>query len=238
MVVDPDVLHRARKGNSAATIEVLSAQYPSCYRMAYAISGREDVGHQIVMLVMKQSLRASQSWNDEEAPQRWFRHHTLLTARQAARWKPDATNDTLSPRGPMSDAAYPAFVRALRALNHQQTEAFLLTHCERLDLRGIAVGMDCSTTAAQVHLREAEQRLRQLAGDQFDSLLAKMREHYQNLTPSRDLALGRVQLGVRRFLWLRRLARALRLFLLLIVFVLAALLAWYFYPWFGSGTSS
>ena len=232
MLVDTDVLYRARKGNSAAMIEVMSAQYPSCYRMAHALSGRDDVGNAIVIQVMKQSMRAVQTWHDDAAPQRWFRHHTLLMTRRAARGKPNATNDTLALGA--SDAAYLAFVHALRALGHQQVEAFLLTHCEGLDLRGVAVGMDCSTTAAQVHLRESEQRLRLLASAQFEPLLAIMRERYQGLTPSKDLALGRVRPGVRRFLFLRRLARSLRFTLILILLALIIVLIWYSWPQISS----
>jgi DNA-directed RNA polymerase specialized sigma24 family protein len=229
MTVDPDVLQRAKKGNRAAIIEILSAQYSSSHRMAHAITGREDVGTGIVTHVMKQGVRVLQSWQDEDAPQRWFRHHILLTTRRAARWKPDPSTDTLT-RARDADAPYLAFIRALRSLPHQQVEAFLLHHGERFDLRDLAVSMDCSTTAAKMHLQQADEQLKGLAGADFDALIEKLRGAYDALTPTRDLSLGRVATDLRRrFLWLRlrRIAR-----ILIITAMVAGLgwLTWFAWP--------
>jgi DNA-directed RNA polymerase specialized sigma24 family protein len=228
VIVDPDVLTRAREGGHDAVIEVLASQYPSTHRIAHAISGRTDVGDGVVAYVTKQSFRVVEKWADEEAPQRWFRHHTLLTLRRAAKWKPEATTDTLVPNDPTrGDANYVAFVRAIRALPQQQAEAFLLTHGEQLDLRSLAVAMDCSTTAAAIHLKEADERLRALAGEQFDALVAKLRDAYERLTPSRDLVLSRVGTLRCRF-WPRALKRIAKLIVLLVVLAAFGWLAWRF----------
>jgi DNA-directed RNA polymerase specialized sigma24 family protein len=223
MIVDPDVLDRARKGNHDAIIELLAAQYPSTHRIAHAICGRNDVGDGVVAYVTKQSFRVVERWNDEEAPQRWFRHHTLLTLRRASKWKPDAAHDTLVSDEDRADANYVAFVRALRGLTQQQVEAFVLGHGEQLDLRNTAVAMDCSTTAASVHLKEADERLRALAGQHFDALVARLRQAYERLTPSRDLVLSRVTLGARRRFLPRALRRAVKW---IVVLALLGALAW------------
>ena len=228
MVVDPDVLNRARKEDHDAVVEVLAAQYPSTHRIAYAVSGRPDVGDGVVAYVTKQSFRVVEKWEDEEAPQRWFRHHTLLTLRRAAKWKPDAASDTLVPDDARSDANYVAFVRAIRALPQQQAEAFLLTHGEQLDLRNLAVAMDCSTTAASIHLKEADERLRALAGEPFDALLTRLRAAYERLTPSRDLVLSRVGGSLRRRFWPRVLKRIVKLIVFLTVLAALGWLAWRF----------
>lgn len=230
MIVDSDVLERARKGNLPARIEVLAAQYPSSFRIAYGISGRADVGSRIVTHVFKQSFRAIRSWNDLEAPQRWFRHHTLLLARIASRWKPEPDSDTLGRAIENADGSYLAFVRSLRALPRAQMEAFLLRHGEELGLRDLAVTMDCSTTAAQVHLREADERMKQLAGDRFEELSKQLKDEYLKLTPSKDLAVGRIETVYRRHIWPRRIARAIRILFLL--GILAALLfqTWRYWP--------
>ncbi len=228
MIVDADVLERARKGNRDAVIEVLAGQYPSTYRIAHAVSGRGDVGDGVVNYVMKQSFRVVEKWSDEEAPQRWFRHHALLTLRRAAKWKPDATRDTLVPDEHRADTTYVAFVRALRGLPQQQVEAFVLARGEQLDQRNLATAMDCSTTAAAIHLKESEDRLRELAGAQFDASVAKMREAYERLTPSRDLVLSRVGSGLRRQFWPQLLKRIAKVVVFLVVLGALGWVVWRF----------
>jgi DNA-directed RNA polymerase specialized sigma24 family protein len=228
MIVDADVLARARKQSHDAVIEVLAAQYPSTYRIAHAIAGRPDVGDGVVAYLTKQSFRVVERWEDDQAPQRWFRHHALLTLRRAAKWKPDVATDTLVPDDARGDANYVAFVRAIRGLPQQQTEAFLLTHGEQLELRSLAVAMDCSTTAAAVHLKEADDRLRALAGARFEALVTMMRVAYERLTPSRDLVLSRVGIGLRRHFWPRLLKRIVKLIVLLVILAALGWLVWRF----------
>ena len=224
MLVDPALLDRARKEQSNAVIEILSMHYPAVYRMAYAICGRRDVGDGVVRFVMRRSFRALPHWKDEEAPQRWFRHHTILTVRRAALHQPaSAQIDTLIPPESLeADPKYPAFVRALRGLPQQQREAFLLHHGEKLDLRGISVAMDCSTVAAAQHLGAANDELTELVDRDFQSLAAQVAENYAKLAPTTDLALSHVSSSARRYLWPRKLARFLgSALLVLALFALA-----------------
>ena len=95
MLVDPDLLSRARKDHRDAVIEVMSMQYPALYRMAHALSGRADVGNGIVQFVMRRAFAAIEHWKDEAAPQRWFRHHAIITIRRATKLTPTVESDTL-----------------------------------------------------------------------------------------------------------------------------------------------
>jgi DNA-directed RNA polymerase specialized sigma24 family protein len=221
MLVDPQVLHRARKGRRDAVAKVLASQYAACHRIAMALSGRRDVGERIVAHVLKQAINVVPTWADEAAPQRWFWHHTVLTVRLASRWKPSADSDTLAPGG--DDASYAAFVRALRSLPPQQLEAFILSECEQLNPRAVAVAMDCSTTAAEVHLRQARGQLEQLTDDQFKLQTEKLCQTYHGLTPDPDMATSRTVLVVRRHIWPRTVRRILRWMLVLSI---AAALGW------------
>jgi DNA-directed RNA polymerase specialized sigma24 family protein len=228
MTVDPDLLARARKDDRKAVVELAAAFYPSVYRMSHALGGRKDVGDGIVRFVMKQSFRAMANWKDEDAPARWFRHHTVLTARRAARHRSTTTNDVLIPPAAGGDAAFGAFVAAIRALPRQQAEAIILHHGEKLELRAMAVAMDCSTVAAATHLSTAHETLTELNGREVNTLLARLGECYAALEPSEELILGRVRSGARGFLWPRKLARFLRA-----MFVLAILvgMAWFAITW-------
>ena len=74
----------------------------------------------------------------------------------------------------VEDLAQETFIRALRALPMQQREAFILMHGEKLDVRAIAVAMDCSVLAAGNHLNEATDRLRHLAGSKLESHASRL----------------------------------------------------------------
>src|SRR5581483_10284 len=169
MPVDEALLSRARKYDRAAVAAVFAEQYPSVYRIALGLSGRRDVGMGVVRWVTKQALRALPGWKDEDAPQRWFLHHTILTTRRASKHQPDKSNDTLIDDPRAAAPEYVAFIRALRSLPFQQREAFILHHGERLNERWSAVTMDCSVIAAANHLKAADSALRALAGDRFDA---------------------------------------------------------------------
>lgn len=218
MTVDPDRLARARKDDRAAIVEILATFYPQVYRIAHALSGRSDVGDGVTRYVLRRAFRAIGAWRDEAAPRRWFLHHTILTLRRADRHPPQRDLDTLiPPQG--SDPAYSAFVVALRALQYQQKEAFLLHHGEKLDLRQLAVAMDCSTVAASQHLGAANDALHALCPDNatFNHTVARVAQNYSALAPTKELALARVSRGAGRFLWPRRLSRVLRAMIVLAV---------------------
>lgn len=230
MPIDADVFRRARKGNIRAAINVMSDCYPQVYRLAYGLSGRDDVGRAIVRFVMKRGIRQLPTWSDEAAPMRWCQHHTLLTVRRAARHPPDVAQDTLVRGAQTDNAYYAAFVRALRSLPMQQREAFILTHGEQWDARNLATAMDCSTEAATNHLKEATRALSALGGNFYSTFTAHMAQTYKSLTPSEELVLTNVQFGVKRFLWPRKIWRLIELILLATIVAAIVLFVWKIYP--------
>jgi DNA-directed RNA polymerase specialized sigma24 family protein len=230
MGVDGQVLRRARKGNLRAAIQVISECYPCAHRMAHGLTGRDDVGRGVVQYILRRGLRVLEKWDDEGEPMRWCQHHTVLATRRAGRHQPDVASDTLVRGARTDNAYYAAFIRALRALPVQQREAFILHHGERLDNRGLAVAMDCSTEAAGNHLREASKALSALGGDYFPAFTAQLAQTYQSLTPSEELVLTNVQWKVRRHLWPRKAWRAFRTLVLIGLLVAIAWFFWRIYP--------
>lgn len=190
-----------------AVERLLTEEYPVVHRMAYALTGRADLGDAVTHLMMKRGL-ALASRSVHPAMPRWFEHHTVLTTRRAARYQPDLHTETLVLPAQSGDAQYMAFIRAVRGLPFQQREAFILHHAGRFDDRRLATAMDCSTEAAANHLRVADQSIRQLAGDRLEEFTSKLVAAYEALLPDEHLYLQAVQSRVRRYLWMRRMARA------------------------------
>ena len=186
-VPDAPLLAAARKGNKDALAKLLAAYYPLVWRMCVNLIGREDQARPVVRQTMTQSLAAAASWDHDDAPPRWFRHRALLAAREAAPAKPPR-DDVLVNRGP-DDPAFAAFVHALRKLDAQPREAFLLTHGEGFDLRQLATAMDCSTEAAAVHLRGATTTLQAFAAADFAGFVGDTTAAYRASEPDAGLAL-------------------------------------------------
>lgn len=221
MELTSDLVDAARRGKRDAIIELLSLHYPIVWRMAAALAGRADVGRGTTRFLMHRSLSAMSAWKDETAPTRWFHHHTVLTTRRTYQHQPDAATDTLLGEG-ANDPAYVAFIRGLRSLPMQQREAFILCHGEKLDIRAAAVAMDCSMLAAGNHLREASDRLRALAPEEFDARAQRMAEAYRTLTPDKELSVQEVRERVRRFIAPWRFKRMLGKLVSLLLIVAAA----------------
>jgi DNA-directed RNA polymerase specialized sigma24 family protein len=223
MEVSAELLEEVRRGKTRAAVELLGLFYPVVYRMAHSLTGRADSGDGVVRFVMKRSFRVMPNWDNEGQPARWFYHHTVLASRRTLKHASELATDPLIVNAETGDAYYPAFVRALRVLPMQQREAFLFHHGERWNPRLLAVAMDCSTEAAQNHLREATAALSRLAGDMFPTYTAHLAHAYQKLTPATELVLNDVKLRVRRYAVPRRLATVAR-----VAFTLAALagIAW------------
>ncbi len=217
-----ELVAAARKGKRDAIVELLTMHYPTVWRMASGLTGRADVGRGVVRYIMRRSLRALDHWTDEAAPTRWFQHHTLLTTRRAKKHGPDPIHDTLLGAAP-ADPGYTAFVRALRSLPMQQREAFILSDGEGMGIRTIAVAMDCSTIAAENHLREATARMRELAGSQYDAFVAAMSSAYKKLGPDEEMSVQNVRARIRRIVipW-----RLLQMIKLVVSLVLLAIVLW------------
>jgi DNA-directed RNA polymerase specialized sigma24 family protein len=235
--ISTDLLADARKGKRDAVIEILALHYPIIWRMAAGLTGREDVGRGVVRHIMQRSTRALRGWKDDGAPTRWFHHHTLLTTRRTLKHPPDLTNDTLlraaDPRaGPTAadskpDTGYVAFVRALRSLPMQQREAFILHHGEKLQVRDVAVAMDCSTTAAVNHLHVANDTLKMIAPADFDAHVMRMSKSYDALAPYEDLALPNTRRQVRRMIMPWLVGRVIKTALSIAVLVFAVWWTWW-----------
>jgi len=207
------VLEQARRMSRPAVEAVIRSVYPAVHRMAHGLAGREDVARGIIRFVASHAPRQMPRWKDPEAPDRWFYHHTVLTARRASRHRPEPMRDLLLGRHG-GDARYVAFIRALRELPIQQREAFILHYGEQLDIRRMAIAMDCSTQAAELHLRTGDAALRALAGKEFAAMTARLREVYRAMAPTEDAMGPAVRMIVARSLWARRLWRLVKWLLL------------------------
>src|SRR5262245_18497037 len=194
--ISDDLVAAARKGKRDAVVELLAVHYPMVWRMATGLTGRADVGRGTSKYVMQRSLKVLHNWKEETAPTRWLWNHTVLTTRRTQKHQPDLNNDIFL-RESKTDAAYLAFVRGLRGLPMQQREAFILTNCEKLEIRALAVAMDCSTAAAANHLHVATDQLIQLCTREFDRHLHTMTRAYRTLTPEEELSLKDIRRNVR-----------------------------------------
>jgi hypothetical protein len=159
---------------------------------------------------MTQSLATLHRWRTEIEADNWFVHHTLLESRNkkstAWSWCGKENPQLL------------AFARALVNLPFQQKESFLLTHGENLDLRGMAVAMDCSSTAAANHLAAATKTLRAVAALDYERLKLELIAAYLAPPPPPELMIKQSLRTASR----RRLGRRVAAFLLIILAALAA----------------
>lgn len=224
MQISAAVFERAKKLRRDALEELFAQVYPAVVRIARGLTGREDVAEGVVRFMMVRAVGMVPRWRDETTAERWFLHHTVLTARRAATHHgPDAKSDLLAKDG---EAAYVAFVRAVRQLPIQQREALILHTGEHMNERFLGVAMDCSTDAAQAHLEAARAAARTIAGEQLDPLLATMAATYARLGPADDQLRPAVQRWVGKALGPRRRRRVIRLVVLAVLVVAAAYVAW------------
>jgi DNA-directed RNA polymerase specialized sigma24 family protein len=215
MTDSSELIEKARKLQPGAVGELLRAQAPGVYRIAYALSGRWDVGRGIARFVLNRSVRMMPKWDAEDDPANWFHRFTIMVSRRSAKHQPTAKKDVLVEQALAPDTAYIAFISALRQLETQQREAFLLRHGEKLNERYSALAMDCSTRAAQTHLAAAESALKLVSAGQYDAMVTKMIDAYAHLTPEPDQLVPSVnsvvfrRVRVRR--WIRRIATLIAL---------------------------
>lgn len=231
--VTPDMIADARKLQPKAVRAMLSAHYASVYRLAYALAGRWDVGRGIARFVLARSVRLMPRWRPEDDPANWYHHFTIMTSRRSARHVAEPKEDVLVKQALEPRPEYVAFVAALRHLDVQQREAFLLHHGERLNARYSALAMDCSTHAAEQHLHAAEKAMRLVAGPDFAPLTKQLADAYQHLTPADEGVVPAVNQIIFRQVTLRRAGGAVMTLVKLAL--LAALLwgGWKAYQFFG-----
>jgi len=224
MAIDDDLLFAAQRGDRAAVEEMLAQMYPAVSRIAFALAGREDVGRGVLRFVATQAVRWMGQWRDAQAAERWFYHHTVLIGRRAAHHEVAPGSDTLL--GEAADAPYIAFLRAIRSLPQQQREAFILNHGEHLNTRDLAIAMDCSTHAAEMHLKAAEQSLSAMAGEGHVAMTARMSGAYAALAPAEDTLRPTVRSIVKSAIWPRRLRQVTIGVIVVAIVVAAAWVAW------------
>lgn len=213
-----------------AVARVLEDQCPCVYRLAYALAGRWDVGRGIARFVLTRGVQMMPKWDVRDDPANWFHRFTVMTSRRSSMHAPEnARKDVLVEQALDPDGRYIAFVSALRHLDSQPREAFLLNHCEHLNSRYAALAMDCSTEAAENHLRAADQSLRLVAGEHFDALLRKLADAYQHLTPEPGDLLPAVNRVVFRQVRVRRWLRWVRAVVVLAILTGLAWGAWKLY---------
>lgn len=86
---------------------------------------------------------------------------------------------------------------AVLALPHQPREAWVLARLDELDELRVSRAMDCSRTAAQMHLAAADERMKAAMGDRIDAAIVALRERVDALDPGPAVAAHR-QLMRRR----------------------------------------
>lgn len=229
MLVEPHIIAGAKKLRPAAVSELLQSQVAQVYRISYALAGRWDSGKALARFVMNRSVTMMPKFDPDDDPANWFHRFTVMTSRRGTSPPPAAAKDVLVEQADAPDTAYIAFVSALRQLNPQQREAFLLWHGEKLNPRYCALAMDCSTEAAENHLRAAEQSMHLVAGPAYEALLGKLIDAYQHLTPETDQLKPTVNGVVFRRVKLRRVWRIIVTFVALIVMIVSLWGAWKIY---------
>ncbi|MFT3788448.1 MAG: hypothetical protein QM770_20140 [Tepidisphaeraceae bacterium] len=156
--------------------------------------------------------------DDDDALDRWFKHHAMLYARDVVRRR-----GYVVPTGG-SDLATQAFDRAIAQLEPQQREAWLLSVGERFAVRQIGIAMDCSQTAALTHLQGAEKMLRTVAGDAYDVQAERITKRWRDTTPPADV-LARAQRRRSRTMRWRRVRKA---FTRIVFALVTAVVVWQF----------
>ena len=230
MTITDDLLARAARFDIAAVEDVLSYYRPAVHRLAAGLSGRSKSGATITRGVLLRSLNFVATWDDPAKVERWFYHQTILAARPYAERPPDAKADTLLPPGSGSDPQALAFIKALRALPHQQREAYLLSVGELLPPRSMATAMDFSLEASGNHLGNAKRTLRSIAGDHYAALELAIATAYASLTPAGDETLPLVRRTINRHVWPRRLRFVVSVVLLLAILGGIGWVVWKVYP--------
>ena len=223
MKVDEQLVERARDLKPDAVQALLQAQAPQVYRMAYALAGRWDVGRGIARFVLNRSVKMMPKWGPDADPANWFHRFTIMISRRSAKHQPPAGKDVLVEQALSPDAQYIAFVAALRQLETQQREAFLLRHGEKLNERYSALAMDCSTKAVETHLIGAERALKLVAQQDYGPMVQKLADAYMHLTPDEKQLVPQVSGVVFRKVHLRRW---FRLIVLLVELLILAALVW------------
>lgn len=242
-----ETVARARAGDRHAIEAVFRDAYPAVRRLSRALCGEPKGAERVTDVVFRQGLNVLPRWSVGTDPVNWFTHQVVQTSRRVrggGRPASDADLLVAALPEPQRTPAYVALVRGVRRLPPQQAEAFLLHHGGRLNARLLGVAMDCSTQAAETHLRAADQTVRDLAGPAFGGSVELLRRAVVALSPTDDEAdaFARARVGA----WAgRRLRRRVGRLLVVVLLAVAAYVAWQFrdqvrqrLPWPSAGTAT
>lgn len=144
---------------------------------------------------------------------------------QNARYLPKST-EVILPRieGVFNTAPAAAALTAALSLSHQPLEAWVLRRIDDLDELHIARAMDCSKTAARLHLASADDRLTSKLGGQLLPAAAALRAYADALDPAPLIATYRVESRKRRIAKLKVRAIIAAAAILILSFIILKLL--------------
>jgi DNA-directed RNA polymerase specialized sigma24 family protein len=183
--------------------EILQRVHPRIYRLAIALCESRHSGMAVVARVFAHSGVLFERWESQDEADRWFLRYTVLCSR-------DQKSAEHQDNALISVANTPACRAAILSVWHlpmQQREAFLLHHGENLDLRQLAMAMDCSSSAAKNHLAAAEKSFRAVLGDDWPDFMADLPGLMQQLLPSAEIMEVEINAVIRRrrkMLWIQR----------------------------------
>ena len=189
-------------------LDSATRRWPACVRVATALGGTGRFAAVVSRQLLRRARPVCEGWIDTDEADRWFLHHTILLCRATSNAESIGQRDVLISAYDQPTDDYVAFVRAIRTLSFQQREAYVLSACEKLDDRLLAVAMDCSKTAAQTHLDQATKQLRLIAGDSYDKELRRLVRAYHHLTPDDAETRKRVEWLARPIVTKRRFKHA------------------------------
>lgn len=169
-ITDDDIA-AACDGNTGAIERVYAQALEPCARVATSVSGRPDVAHNVLRELVRRSTKQFEKWSYADEASRWFMHHTIILLREHRKPLTPRDDMLLKDIGGPDVVQYVAMVNAIRKLPDQQQEAFLLTHAQRWNTRLCAIAMDCSNTAVESHLVEANRQIQPLLGEHASALL-------------------------------------------------------------------
>src|SRR3954464_6790294 len=86
--IDESLFARAKNLEREALEKLVESVYPGICRIAYGLSGREDVGQGIVRFVINHSLQQLGQLRDAAEARRWYYHFTVLVSRRGRKHEP------------------------------------------------------------------------------------------------------------------------------------------------------
>lgn len=207
---------------------VLTESYPIAWRMAVALCASEQAARRIVPPALRQSIRIFYNRKIEPHPGRWLLHQTLLASRPAAETPANPADDPLVAAAEPAEAAYIAWVRAIRHLPRQQQEALLLHHGLGFDERDLGIAMDCSTNAAANHLRAAHAALASLEEGRQQQWIERLRITIASFDPPPINVEAQISRGAARARLVRTARTTLRILRNLVVMAAVAAFLWHY----------